>query len=102
MKKRKWTSKVVNLDTLRESNEALFSCMFPDCDTTFSAELPKRKNATEDMLCPRCGRDFFICWKDDSEVIKNHGLVFYDMIEVYKNHMDKKSKRKRERNAKKR
>lgn len=87
---RKYKTKIIDFDSIIGSSKALFMCLFEDCNIQFDAELPKRKNATIDLCCPRCQRDFFQYWTDESSVIINYGD---DYKQMHDDHVRAENKR---------
>lgn len=74
--KKKPSECIVNLDSVRARDEALFVCLHEDCFKSFSLKLPRRKNAVEDVICPSCGRDFYMYWitvGEQEKLIVNFG-----------------------------
>ena len=92
---RKHKTKIINFDTLIGTSKALFMCLFEDCNIQFDADLPKRKNATVDICCPRCKRDFFQYWTDESSVIINFGDDYKRMHDDYVTAQNKRDKTRR-------
>lgn len=66
-------SKIISLDTVRPKDWALYVCLHEDCFHSYSTdELPRRKNAIKNTVCPKCSRDFFAYW-----VCNEEGDAFY-------------------------